>query len=290
MLVQVADLARDRSRIVDGTAGGGGHLQVFVDAGAQVVAFDRDPHVREDLTARFGEIVALHFLSFGSEQALAIIDGFHPDLVFLDLGISSQQIDEIDRGFTFRSGAPLDMRMDGVGATAADILNEAEEGELADIFYQYGDERRSRRLASEVSRRRATQMFVISDDLVNTIRAVLGSRAGPSDFARLFQALRIAVNDELQQLKDGLPRMRDALTPEGSLAVLTYHSGEDRIVKHAFRDWARSCVCPPTHRVCVCRGKALGTVVTKSPVTPGSDELAANPRARSAKMRVFRRA
>ncbi len=290
MLAQAADLARDCSRIVDGTAGGGGHLQIFVDTGAEVVAFDRDPHVREDLTARFGESVALHFLSFGSEQALAIIDGFHPDLLFLDLGISSQQIDEIDRGFTFRSGAALDMRMDGVGATAADILNEAEEGELADIFYQYGDERRSRRLAAEVSRRRATQMFVTSDDLVNAIRAVLGSRAGPSDFARLFQALRIAVNDELQQLKDGLPRMRDALTLGGSFAVLTYHSGEDRIVKHAFRDWARSCVCPPTHPVCVCRGKALGTVVTKSPVTPGSDELATNPRARSAKMRVFRKA
>jgi 16S rRNA (cytosine1402-N4)-methyltransferase len=180
------------------------------------------------------------------------------------------------------------MRMEGRGPTAADLLNQAGEGELERLFAEYGDERRARRLAREVVRRRSRQPFFSSDDLVNAIRAVLGPRAGPADFARLFQAVRIAVNDELGSLARALPVFRDALRPGGRLAVITYHSGEDRLVKQAFREWASACVCPPRQPVCTCRGRPLGRVEPRRPIVPSEAELAANPRSRSAKLRIFR--
>ena len=137
-------------------------------------------------------------------------------------------------------------------------------------------------------RRRARKTFAISDDLVNAIRAVLGPRAGPAVFARLFQAVRIAVNDELGELERALPVLREALQPGGTLAVISYHSGEDRIVKLHFKEWARACICPPAQPICTCRGRALGVIDPRKPVLPDGDEIAANPRARSAKLRVFR--
>ena len=150
--------------------------------------------------------------------------------------------------------------------------------------------RRARRLAGEILRRRGTAEFASSDDLVNAIRAVLGPRSGPGDFARLFQAVRIAVNDELDGLGRALPVMRAALPPGGVLAAISYHSGEDRLVKQAFQDWARSCVCPPGSPLCTCRGKPLGRLEPRKPIRPTPAEIAQNPRARSAKLRVFRNA
>jgi len=197
-------------------------------------------------------------------------------------------VDEEARGFTFRPGAALDMRMSAAGPTAADFLNTAPEAELARVFFEYGDERKSRRLAQEIVRRRARAPFAGSDDLVNAIRAVLGPQAGPADFARLFQAVRIAVNEELTGLRAALPALRDALVPGGLLAVISYHSGEDRLVKHAFQDWSRACICPPAHPVCTCRGRPLGRAEPRKPILPGAGEIEANPRARSAKLRLFR--
>jgi 16S rRNA (cytosine1402-N4)-methyltransferase len=179
------------------------------------------------------------------------------------------------------------MRMGPDGPSAAAFLNHADEAELARVFHDYGDERQARRLAREVVRRRDRQRFAISDDLVNAVRAVLGPRAGPGDFARLFQAVRIAVNEELTGLETALPAFRDALQPGGRLAVITYHSGEDRAVKHAFREWATACVCPPGQPVCTCRGRPLGRLVPRKPIVPDPDEVAANPRARSAHLRIF---
>ena len=202
--------------------------------------------------------------------------------------MSSRQLDQEARGFTFRPGATLDMRMGGTGRTAADVLNTAEPEELETLFRDFGDERRARRLASEMVRRRARQPFVTSDDLVNAIRAVLGAKAGPSEFARLFQAVRIAVNDEMGQLEQALTGFRDSLKPGGRLSIITYHSGEDRRVKQAFRDWARSCVCPPEFPICICRGRALGRPEPRKPIVPSAEELVKNPRARSAKLRTFR--
>jgi 16S rRNA (cytosine1402-N4)-methyltransferase len=143
-------------------------------------------------------------------------------------------------------------------------------------------------LAAEITRRRARAQFETSDDLVNAIRATLGAKAGPSEFARLFQAVRIAVNDEIEGLERALPAFREALKAGGRLTVITYHSGEDRVVKQMFREWARSCVCPPHMPICNCRGKPLGVADPRKPILPTEAELIANPRARSAKLRIFR--
>ena len=180
------------------------------------------------------------------------------------------------------------MRMGAEVRTAADFLNEAEPSDIERVFADYGDERKARRLATEIVRRRERRPFVVSDDLVNAIRAVLGPRAGPPDFARLFQAVRIEVNDELEGLARALPAFREALEPGGRLAVITYHSGEDRLVKHSFREWASDCVCPPRQPVCTCRGRALGRIEPRKPILPGELEVSENPRARSAKLRIFR--
>jgi len=173
--------------------------------------------------------------------------------------------------------------------TARDVLNSWPVDRLAAVFRDYADERRGRALAREVVRRRLRAPFVVSDDFVNAIRAVLGPRSGPPDFARLFQALRIAVNEEIDALAAALPALRDALIPGGRLGVITYHSGEDRVVKHAFREWSRACICPPRQPVCTCRGHPLGLVLTKKPILPEPEEIAVNPRARSARFRVFER-
>jgi 16S rRNA (cytosine1402-N4)-methyltransferase len=177
--------------------------------------------------------------------------------------------------------------MEGQGQTAADLLNRSSPDTLEAIFREYGDERKARRLAAEIVRRRSHSPFADSDDFVNAIRATLGPRAGAPEFARLFQAVRIAVNDELSGLERALPAMRDALKPGGRLSIITYHSGEDRLVKQAYREWARSCICPPGLPVCVCRGRAYGRVDPRKPITPDESELAVNPRARSAKLRNF---
>ena len=283
------------ARAVDATLGGGGHAAILREAGATVLGLDRDSDAIAAARNRLGsERIQYLETSFAAPAAIAAIRDFHPDRILLDLGVSSHQIDTPERGFTFRPGAPLDMRMtgtrsleSGVGVTARDILNTWPVERLSAVFTDYADERRGRALAKEIVRRRLSAPFAISDDFVNAIRAVLGPRSGPPDFARLFQALRIAVNEELEILAAALPAFRDALVPGGRMGVITYHSGEDRIVKNAFREWGRDCICPPRQPICTCRGRALGRVLTKKPVFPSSDEIASNPRARSAQFRAF---
>jgi len=293
----VRDWVRGGTRAVDATLGGGGHAALMRDAGATVLGLDRDPDAIAAARNRLGsESIQYLETSFAAPAALAAIEVFHPDRILLDLGVSSHQIDTPERGFTFRPGAPLDMRMGGAGTAepgrgrgirARDVLNTWPAERLEAVFTDYADERRGRALAKEVIRRRLNAPFVISDDFVNAIRAVLGPRSGPPDFARLFQALRIAVNEELDELAAALPEFRDALVPGGRLGVITYHSGEDRIVKNEFREWGRDCICPPRQPICNCRGRALGRVLTKKPVSPSPDEIASNPRARSAQFRAF---
>jgi len=274
---------------VDATLGGGGHAALLVAAGARVLGIDRDPAAIAAARAHLGTSPVEYLTAaYSAPDALAAVRAFRPDRVLLDLGISSHQIDTAERGFTFRPGAPLDMRMTpGAGPSARDVLNSWPEGRLAAAFADYADEHRSRALAREIVRRRLTGPFAVSDDFVNAIRAKLGPRSGPGDFARLFQALRIAVNDELGQLTAALPEFRDALVAGGRLGVITYHSGEDRIVKHLFREWGRECVCPPRQPVCTCRGRALGRVLTKKPIVADAAEVTSNVRARSAQFRAF---
>jgi len=275
-------------RAVDATVGGGGHAALLLAAGADVLAVDRDPEAIAAARARLGEDRIRYSTGpFGSAKVLGTIQSFRPDRILLDLGVSSHQLDDDGRGFTFRPGARLDMRMAGLGVTAADVLNTWTAERLADAFADLADERHARRLGRVIVKRRATAAFATSDDLVGAIREALGPRSGPSDFARLFQALRIVVNQELEQLDLALPALRAALVAGGRLAVITYHSGEDRIVKHAFRDGSKSCVCPPRQPVCTCRGRPLGRVLTRKGIAAAATELADNPRARSARLRAF---
>jgi 16S rRNA (cytosine1402-N4)-methyltransferase len=278
----------------DGTLGGGGHTEAILNASeaARVIAVDQDPEaleVAENRLRRYGDRVRLMRANY-ADAAEALREPLAGAL--LDLGISSHQIDEPGRGFSFRPGVSLDMRMGGAGtrASAAELLNELNEEELADIFFHYGEERRSRRLAAEIVRTRGTSPFRTSDDLLAAMARALGSRLEAQDKARIFQALRIAVNDELNVLDRALPALREDLAPAGVFVVLAYHSLEDRRVKEAFREWSRDCVCPPEFPVCRCRGRALGELVTRRAVQASADEVASNPRARSVRLRAWRKA
>lgn len=280
----------------DGTLGGGGHTEAILQKGAEarVVGVDQDPEALAEAgarLARYGD----RFTALRGNFA-DVIEAVAEPLAgaLLDLGVSSRHIDAQERGFSFRSGTPLDMRMGGLSDTgtrnAADLLNEAPESELADIFYHFGEERRSRRLAAEVVRRRQARPFATADDFLDAMNASLGIRLEAQDKARLFQALRIAVNEEMGVLDRILPAVRDRLAPAGVFVVLSYHSLEDRRVKNAFREWSRACICPPEIPICTCRGEPLGETLTRKPVDPTAAEVEANPRARSARLRAWRKA
>ena len=275
----------------DGTLGGGGHTEAILEAGddAQVIAVDQDPEALAIARQRLAQYAGRVQFVAGNFADAAETGGEQLAGALLDLGISSRHIDAAERGFSFRPGSPLDMRMSSSGQTAADLLNTLPEEDLADIFYYYGEERRSRRLARDVVHHRKAQPFRTSDDLVAAMERALGPRIDVQDKARIFQALRIAVNEELDVLERALPALRDRLEDDGVLVVLSYHSLEDRRVKDAFREWSRSCVCPPEAIVCTCRGRALGTTLTKKPMLASDEELAANSRARSAKLRAWKK-
>lgn len=296
LVAEVVELLRGRTRVLDGTLGGGGHTSALFDANVEnVVGVDRDLDALTTASERLrplidaGRLFAVQSNYAAIDEASAL-DGLAFDGILLDLGISSHQIDETDRGFSFRPGARLDMRMgDDAPADAADLLNAEDEPSLTAIFRTFGDEPKAGRLAREIVRRRANHPFVTSDDLVGAIRAVLGPRSDAADFARLFQAVRIAVNDELPGLNRALPLLRDRLTPGGRLVIISYHSGEDRLVKHAFREWSADCICPPKQPVCTCRGLALGETLTRRAVTASEEEIIRNPRARSARLRAWQK-
>jgi 16S rRNA (cytosine1402-N4)-methyltransferase len=230
--------------------------------------------------------------NFAEIDQIAALEGCRFDGILLDLGVSSHQLDDAERGFSFREGAPLDMRMAGEegGMTAAEWLESAPESELALAFREYADEPRAMRLGREIVRRRARKPLLTSDDLVGAIRGALGARTGPADFARLFQAVRIATNDELSSLERALPDLRDRLDPGGVMAAISYHSGEDRLVKHAMREWSAECICPPRQPVCTCRCRPLGKTLTRRAITAAADETNRNARARSARLRAWQRA
>jgi 16S rRNA (cytosine1402-N4)-methyltransferase len=282
---------------LDGTLGGGGHAEALLERGAdaRLLGVDQDPDALREAgarLARFGERVRLVAANFGDSLREAAVAPGSLAGVLLDLGVSSHQIDAPGRGFTFRPGAPLDMRM-GQGSrgerSAADLLNELAEEELADLFYGYGEERRSRRLARRVIEMRGREPFARSEQLVEAIDRSI-PRAMAQDRARIFQALRIAVNREIEVLEAALPSFRDALAPGGVLVVLSYHSLEDRLVKDSFREWSRACVCPPGLPVCRCRGEPLGETLTRKPLSASDAEVRENPRARSARLRAWRKA
>lgn len=284
----------------DGTLGGAGHAEALLERGreeTELIGVDQDPEalqVAARRLERFGARVRLVRGNF-ADVAEELREAGGTDLAgaLLDLGISSRHIDEPSRGFSFRPGTPLDMRMGGAQAvqpTAAELLNRLDLDDLTAVFREYGEEPRARRLAGEVVRRRETRPFITSDDLLEAMEAVLGARMGVQDKARIFQALRIAVNREMEALDRALPTLRELLTAGGVFVSLAYHSLEDRRVKNAFREWSRACICPPELPLCMCRGRPLGETLTRRPLSPSEAEVEANPRARSARLRAWRKA
>lgn len=284
---------------IDATLGGGGHAELLLRADPDLVLIgvDRDPEAIAAATARLDKYADRVTLVEGNFRDVADIARSRSETgmvrgALLDLGVSSHQLDIQARGFSFRRSTPLDMRMGGTadgGRTAADVLNTESEAELGRIFREFGEERRWRRLAGEVVKRRATAPFRTADDFMAACTTVLGPGLRTGTKARLFQALRIAVNDELSALEEALPDLRDVMESGGRMAVIAYHSLEDRIVKTSFREWSRECVCPPQSPICQCRGKPLGTMLTRKPIRPSRTELDRNTRARSARLRGWQR-
>jgi 16S rRNA (cytosine1402-N4)-methyltransferase len=282
--------------IIDGTFGAGGYSRAFLERGAQVLAFDRDPNVvgyARALSAVYPDGLELKEMRF-SEMAdgLAEIGRERCDGVALDLGVSSMQLDEADRGFSFMRDGPLDMRMAGQGATAADLVNEEDEAELARILWVYGEERASRRIAKVLVQRRAEQPFERTLDLAETVEKALGGRRGAPvhPATRTFQALRIAVNDELGELEAGLTAAERVLAPGGRLAVVTFHSLEDRIVKSFLTERSGRLPQGSRHLPPGQGGPAPSfELIFKGARAPTDAEVSANPRARSAKLRAARR-
>ena len=279
------------AHVVDMTFGAGGYTRAFLEAGARVTAFDRDP-----TAARFAEpLAAAHPGRFElvARPFSQLLDAWGerpaPDAVVFDVGVSSMQLDEAERGFSFMNDGRLDMRMGAEGATAADLVNGEEEAELARILYEFGEERRSRRIASVLVRRRAEQPFTRTADLAEVVERALGGRRGaPTHPAtRTFQALRVAVNDELGELEAGLAAAERLLGEGGRLVVVTFHSLEDRIAKGFLGERSGRTAGGSRHLPPTAAGPAPSfRLIHGGAVAPGAAETAANPRARSAKLRA----
>jgi 16S rRNA (cytosine1402-N4)-methyltransferase len=282
--------------VVDATFGAGGHAELIaadLRGSGKLIAIDRDPSVRtyfDRLRRRTG--VPGRFLrgEFSDVLEQLAANGSRADAVLFDLGVSSMQIDRPERGFSYATDAPLDMRMDpGAEVDARELVNEAGERELARIFREYGDERYARPIARAILRRRREQPFERTGELVETIKAAIPApaRFGEGHPAkRVFQALRIAVNDELGSLEAALPSALEMLRPGGRLVVISFHSLEDRITKRFLRSRERGCTCPPDFPICVCGHEPELRALSRRPVKPSPQELAANPRASSARLRA----
>ena len=287
------------SCVVDCTFGAGGHAAAVAShlgPDGLLIACDRDPLSEEYYFSMRGEFECpsrFYLGNFADTLSRLRQEGLRATHVYMDLGVSSMQLDTPDRGFSYSYDAPLDMRMDpSLPVTAADILNTWDEMALADIFGRYGEERYSRRIARAVVARRNRCEFAHTSELVDTIKMAIPTpaRFGAGNPARrVFQALRIEVNDELNSLRRSLPEAFALLDRDGILAVISFHSLEDRIVKEFFVGKARACTCPPGFPVCVCGGRATGELLGSKAVIPGARELELNPRSSSAKFRALRK-
>lgn len=279
----------------DGTAGGGGHSraigQLLSEKGT-MICNDRDEEALTVCEERLKDLSCHLRLIRGTFSDLVTNAGVPFDGVLLDLGVSSYQLDCAERGFSYMQDAPLDMRMNRDDVlTAKDVVNQWSEAELTRIFFEYGEERYSRRIASEIVKHRANKPIETTFELVDIIKgslpkAALKEKQHPAK--RVFQAIRIAVNDELEQIRLALDALVENMNDGGRIAVLTFHSLEDRIVKTAFARYERPCTCPPEFPICTCGKKSLGKVIVKG-ISPSPEEIAQNPRSRSTRLRVFER-
>ena len=282
--------------VVDATLGRGGHAAKLLEEapGIILVGIDRDDVALEASRANleaFADRVRYARGNFSELPALLERLGIASARgVLLDLGVSSPQLDEPERGFSFRVAGPLDMRMDPLRPLSADtVVNAYDEPQLARVIARYGEERFARRIARAIVNARPVRDTLRLAEIVRDAIPAATRRTGPHPARRTFQAIRIEVNDELRSLEKVLPAVVDALEPGGRVAVIAYHSLEDRIVKRAFADEARGCVCPPAFPICTCGAEARLRLITRKPVTPSAEEIEANPRASAAKLRVAER-
>jgi 16S rRNA (cytosine1402-N4)-methyltransferase len=287
---------RPGETVVDGTFGAGGHsslLAARLRGDGKLIAIDRDPTVApyfERLRRETGVKARLHHGEFSTVLQHLAENGVRADAILLDLGVSSMQLDRPDRGFSYAVDAPLDMRMDPSATySARELVNEGDERALADIFKRYGEERYARPIARAIVKRRADEPFERTGDLVEVIKAAIPApaRFGEGHPAkRVFQALRIEVNDELGAIERALPAALEMLRPGGRLAVIAFHSLEDRIVKRFLRKQEQGCTCPPDFPICICGSLPTMRATPRRAIRPSAVEVARNPRAQSARLRV----
>lgn len=279
---------------LDGTAGGGGHSSEIAKrlTTGRLVSLDQDPDAVAAAAARLkglpATVVKANFRN--ARAALEELGITRLNGALLDLGVSSHQLDDPARGFSYRADAPLDMRMSQAGPTAADLVNSADREELARILREYGEEPFAWAIAGRIVRQRENEPFVTTLQLAGAVAAAVPPavrRKEKNPARRTFQALRIAVNGELDALSEGLNEIFDLLSPGGRFAIITFHSLEDRLVKNRFRQWATACTCPPEYPVCVCGGRAKAKLINKKPLEAAAGELEENRRSRSAKLRVL---
>lgn len=280
----------------DCTAGGGGHSNAILDRlseNGRLVAIDRDPEAIETLTKRFEgrenvSIVNDNFFNIKSILSQFTDEG--ADGILADLGVSSHQLDDAARGFSFHADAPLDMRMSMQGMSAADAVNSLSQRELQDIIYRYGEDKFAPRIAAGIVRARAEKPIETTLELAEIVKSSIPAaarREGGHPARRTFQALRIYVNGELDGLDRAIGDMFDSLKVGGRLAIITFHSLEDRAVKQTFASLCEGCICPPEFPVCVCGGKAKAKLITRKPIEANTQELEENRRSRSAHLRVL---
>ena len=285
----------------DGTLGGGGHaseVAARLTEGGRLIGIDQDADAIAAAGERlkpFGDRVTIVRDNYvNMKQVLADLGIEAVDGICLDLGVSSYQLDTAERGFSYMEDAPLDMRMDRrEDRTAADLVNECTEQELFRIIRDYGEDRFAKNIAKHIVKARERRPIRTTGELADIIRGAIPMKiqvTGGHPAMRTFQALRIALNRELQVLEDSIDEMIGLLNPGGRLCIITFHSLEDRIVKNGFRRNESPCTCPPGFPVCVCGKKSRGTVITKKPILPTKEEEKENPRSRSAKLRIFERA
>lgn len=281
---------------LDGTAGGGGHSGEIASRliCGRLISVDQDPDAISVLTKKFAgndKVTVVHNNFDNIDSILNTLDIDSVDGVLLDLGVSSYQLDTAERGFSFHNDAPLDMRMSKQGATAADLVNTLDEASLSKILWEYGEERYARRIAGAIIKNRQVKNIETTLELVDIIKSAIPAaarREGGHPARRSFQALRIAVNDELGRLKVTLDAAFNRLSIGGRLVVITFHSLEDRIVKQKFSELCKGCVCPPDFPICVCGNKQIAAMPFKSKA-PTEKELELNPRSRSARVRAVER-
>ena len=288
-------LAPKKGLFVDATAGAGGHAEALLEADGELrlLAVDRDPAALAICRARlerFRGRVAFHLGNFAElGEAMDAAGERRAIGILADLGVSSMQIDEGGRGFSFRRDGPLDMRMGSSGESAADIVARADVAELTRIFREYGEERMAHRIARRIIEERESSPILTTRQLATLVEGVVGRGQRIDPATRVFQALRIEVNQELASLSRFLKAATERLDLEGRLAVLSYHSLEDRIVKDYFRTESSGCQCPPALPVCVCGRERILRILSRRPIRPSSAEIQRNPRARSARLRVAER-